>query len=232
MPARALSLGLYLFAAVFAAITSWHFASFTADDAYIVARYAVNARDAGEWAFNVGEPVIALTSPLYGLVLAGLSFLALDPLPLYKAFAFAAVVASSMLLLVSFGMERREAMPLAAVLVAPSVILWTFAGLETPLLAANVMTMAAVYTRTDVVNDRGLLVLGALAGLAVLTRYDAVLFAGPVLLAALAQSAPVLENESDLGSARGSSPVDLVCLCVAALRIGAAHLVLHQDSNS
>ena len=85
-------------------------------------------------------------------------------------------------------MERREAMPLAAVLVAPSVILWTFAGLETPLLAAIVMAMAAVYAQMDAGNARRLPVLAALAGLAVLTRYDAVLFAGPVLLAALAQT--------------------------------------------
>ena len=149
MTARALCLGLYLIAAVFAAITSWYFAAFTADDAYIVARYAVNARDVGDWAFNPGEPVSALTSPLHGLVLTGLSLLASDPLPLYKAFALMAVVASSMLLLVSYGVERREAMPLAALLVAPSVILWTFAGLETPLLAAIVMVMAAIYTQMD-----------------------------------------------------------------------------------
>jgi hypothetical protein len=188
MPARALNLSLYLVAAVFAAVTSWHFAAFTADDAYIVARYAVNARDAGDWAFNPGEPVSALTSPLHGLVLTGLSFLASDPLPLYKAVALMAVVAASILLLVSYGVERREAMPLAAVLVAPSVILWTFAGLETPLLAAIVMAMAAIYTQMDAGNIRRLPVLAALAGLAVLTRYDAVLFAGPVLLAALAHT--------------------------------------------
>ncbi len=188
MPARALCLGLYLIAAVFGAIASWYFAAFTADDAYIVARYAVNARDVGDWAFNPGEPVSALTSPLYGMVLTGLSFLASNPLPLYKAFALMAMVAASTLLLASYGMERREAMPLAAVLVAPSVILWTFAGLETPLLAAIVMVMAAVYTQMDAGNARRLPVLAALAGLAVLTRYDAVLFAGPVLLAALAQA--------------------------------------------
>src|SRR5688572_14985294 len=188
MPARALYLGLYLIAAVFAAITSWLFAAFTADDAYIVARYAINARDVGDWAFNPGEPVSALTSPLHGLVLTGLSLVAYDPLPLYKAVALTAVVASSLLLLISYGMERREAMPLAALLVAPSVILWTFAGLETPLLAAIVMAMAAIYTQFDGRNARRLPALGALAGLAVLTRYDAVLFAGPLLLATLAET--------------------------------------------
>jgi hypothetical protein len=188
MPARALFLGLYLIAAVFAAITSWHFAAFTADDSYIVARYAVNARDAGDWAFNPGEPVSALTSPLDGLLLAGLSFLVSDPLPLYKAVALAAMVGASLQLLVSYGVGRPDAMPLAALLVAPSVILWTFAGLETPLLAAIVMAMAAIATQTNAGDARRLPVLALLAGLAVLTRYDAVLFAGPVLLAPLTQT--------------------------------------------
>ena len=190
MPARAPLFGLYLIAAVFAAITSWHFATFTADDAYIVGRYAVNARDVGDWAFNPGEPVSALTSPLHGLVLTGLSFIASDPLPVYKAVALMAVMASSMVLLVTYGVERSEAMPLAAVLVAPSVILWTFAGLETPLLAAIIMAMTAIGAQTQAGNARRLPVLAVLAGLAVLTRYDAVLFAGPVLLAALAQTGP------------------------------------------
>src|SRR5688572_4212096 len=147
MTARALCLGLYVIAALFAAITSWHFAAFTADDAYIVARYAVNARDVGDWAFNPGEAVSALTSPLHGLMLTGLSFLASDPLPIYKAVALMIMMATSVLLLVSYGWERREAMPLAALLVAPSVILWTFAGLETPLLAAIVMAMTGIYTQ-------------------------------------------------------------------------------------
>ena len=194
MPSRAFFPGLYLIAATFAAVTSWYFAAFTADDAYIVGRYAMNARDLGEWAFNPGEPVSALTSPLHGLVLNGLSFFASDPLPLYKVVAAITLAAASMLLLISFGVGRFEAIPLAAVLVAPSVILWTVAGLETPLLAAIVMAMAAIYTRGDGENGRRLPLLGALAGLAVVTRYDAVLFAGPVLLAALARPNQLLKT--------------------------------------
>ena len=76
---------------------------------------------------------------------------------------------------------------MSAVLVAPSVILWTFAGLETPILAAIVSLMAAIYTQRNGERPWRLPLLGALAGLSVLTRYDAVLFAGPVLLAALAR---------------------------------------------
>ena len=177
-------------ALLFAVITSWHFAPFTADDAYIVARYAVNARDTGEWAFNRAESISALTSPLHGLVLFVLSFVAMDPLPAYKVLAAVSVFASFTWLVVIYGANRREAMPLMAMLVAPNLILWTFAGLETPLLAAVVAAMTAIYTRVrGGEDDRWLQALAVLAGLAVVTRYDAVLFAGPVLLAALLRGA-------------------------------------------
>ena len=185
MRAARLQVAVYVCAAIFAVATSMGFAAFTADDAYIVARYAVNARDTGAWAFNSGEHVSAMTSPLHGLILVALSLAAADPLPLYKAIAAAAVAVSFTLLLLGYGIERREAMPLAAVLVAPGMILWTFAGLETPLLAAIITAMAAVYSRRKAGGDRSLIAIAAMAGLAVLTRYDAVLFAGPVFLAAL-----------------------------------------------
>src|SRR5688500_17956911 len=185
MTSRRLFLSLCGMALVFAVIACWHFAPFKADDAYIVARYAVNARDSGEWAFNRAESVSALTSPLHGLVLRALSFVAPDPLPAYKVLAATCVFASFAWLLITYGADRRAAMPLMAMLVAPNLILWTFAGLETPLLAAVVVAMTAMYTRVRGGNDdKWLPALAVFAGLAVVTRYDAVLFAGPVLLAA------------------------------------------------
>lgn len=188
MTSRRLFLGLCGVALVFAAVACWHFVPFTADDAYIVARYAVNARDSGEWAFNRTESVSALTSPLQGLVLRVLSLVALDPLPAYKVLAAACVFASFTWLVITYGADRREAMPLVAMLVAPNLILWTFAGLETPLLAAIVAAMTVMYTRARGEDDKWLPALAVFAGLAVVTRYDAVLFAGPVLLAASLRS--------------------------------------------
>ena len=179
---------VYAAVCVFAVVASTFLASFTAEDAYIVARYAVNARDLGEWVFNRGEHVSALTSPLHGLLLIVLSWVASDPIPVYKAIGAAAVVGSCALMLAGFGLERREAMPLAAAAVAPNMILWTFGGLETPLLAAIVTAMAALYSR-ETGRGRGWLTgVAALGGLAVVTRYDAVLFAGPVVIAALLQA--------------------------------------------
>jgi arabinofuranosyltransferase len=188
MRAPPLQLAVYVCAAILAIITSIGFAPFTADDAYIVARYAVNVRDAGAWAFNPGEYISAMTSPLHGLMMVALSLVTSDPLPLYKAIAAISVALSFGLLLMTYGIERREAMPLAAVLASPSIILWTFGGLETPLLTAIITAMAVIYSRRRAGEDRSLITIAAMAGAAILTRYDAVLFAGPVLAAALVQA--------------------------------------------
>jgi 4-amino-4-deoxy-L-arabinose transferase-like glycosyltransferase len=127
-----------------------------------------------------------LTSPLHGLVLRGLSLFVSDPIPLYKLLAAFGVFASFTWVVVTYGASRREALPLVAMLVAPNVILWTFAGLETPMLAAIAATMTGIYTHARAHEQRRWLYgLAVLAGVAVLTRYDAVLFAGPVLLAAM-----------------------------------------------
>ena len=182
-----LQLGVYIAAAALAAVTSLYLAPFTADDAYIVARYAVNARETGNWVFNEGERVSAMTSPLHGLLLLALARVVRDPLTAYKVVASLAIALSSVTLLVRYGIERRETVLLAAVVTAPSLLLWTFAGLETPLLAAVVTAMASVSSLSPG-NRRSLFKLAGLAGVAVVTRYDAVVFAGPVLMAGILDS--------------------------------------------
>ena len=188
MTDRPIQFGVLLAILVFFSATIRLFFPFTADDAYIVARYAANARDLGDWTFNAGERINAMTSPLHGVALVALSRFVADPLPLYKTIAAILVCAAGIVFVVSYGAHRREVLPLAAVLVAPSFLLWTVAGLETPLLAVEVTAMAAIFSFVRVENDRRLLVIGAMAGLAVFTRYDAVLFVGPLFLAATLQS--------------------------------------------
>ena len=163
------------------------FFPFIVDDAFIVARYAVNARDLGEWAFNTGEHVSALTSPLHGLLMIGLSRLG-DPVPVYKVVSVLTVAAASAIAVRRYGPDRPEALLVAVVVVAPGMLLWTAAGLETPILMAIVTAMATVYATGSPGDPRPVVTLGILAGAAVLTRYDAVLFAGPVLLAAIVRA--------------------------------------------
>jgi hypothetical protein len=188
MLARYLHFALLTACALFFAAAAAIFAPFTADDAFIVARYAINARDLGDWAFNAGEPISALTSPLHGLLLRGLAYFPAEPLTLYKGAALVFVTAASIFCVVSYGVRRREAPLLAALLVAPAVVLWTFAGLETPLLAALVTAMASVFTSEKMGHERGLAIIAVLGGLVVMTRYDAVLFAAPVVLHAWLRS--------------------------------------------
>jgi arabinofuranosyltransferase len=180
---------ILLAAGACATAAAWLFVPFTVDDAFIVARYALNARDLGEWVFNTGENVSAMTSPLHGLFLVSLAFVATDPIPAFKPLALFVVVAAFAVCLRRFGIFRREALPLVAVLAGPTIFLWTLAGLETPLLIGIVTTMAALYAGEAQLKLRPTtsraVVLGALAAAAVLARYDAVLFAGPVFLAAL-----------------------------------------------
>jgi len=196
---------ILLIAVASAAVTSWLFFPFTVDDAFIVARYAVNARDLGQWAFNAGERVSAMTSPLHGMLMVGMSLMSTNPIPLYKVVALLVAGAASLMCLVRFGLLRREAAPLAAVFAAPSIILWTFAGLETPLLFGLVTAMATVYSTPTRNDARALVTLGVLAGTAVLTRYDAVLFAGPVLLAAMVR--PQMWRARILATAAAGLPV-------------------------
>ncbi len=161
---------------------------FTVDDAFIVARYAVNARDLGEWAFNSGEHVSAMTSPLHGLLMIVLAWMGDDPVPAYKVVSVLIVGAASFLAVWRYGLERPEAPLLAVVIVAPGMLLWTVAGLETPMLMGIVTAMATVYASGSPGDARPVVILGFLAGAAVLTRYDAVLFAGPMLLAAIVKA--------------------------------------------
>ena len=181
-------MALLALSTTFFIVTSLFFCSFTADDAFIVARYAVNARDIGEWVFNAGERVTAMTSPLHGIIMVALAYIATDPIPLYKVVTAFLTVATLTLCLVIYGVNRREALPLVAVVVGPGLVLWTFAGLETPVLAAIVTIMATVFSNQSRGERRALIMMAVLAGLAVITRYDAVLFAGPVFLATLVQT--------------------------------------------
>jgi arabinofuranosyltransferase len=66
----------------------------------------------------------------------------------------------------------------------PSVLLWTFGGLETPLLLflVTVTVFLADRTRTQPVSLGSLCAVSVLAGLAFLTRYDSSLFFLPLVL--------------------------------------------------
>jgi MFS family permease len=176
---RALTMYIALALAGFAALAAVFF-PFTAEDAWIVARYARNAVEHGELVFNRGEYVNALTSPLDAMLRIVLHAATADPVLAHKICTIASsaiVLAIGVLILRPDTVAQATFMALTA-LSAPFV-LWTLGGLETPLLALLVALFVACLWRAG--HER-IYLAAMLAGLAFLARHDSVLFTGPALL--------------------------------------------------
>lgn len=165
------------------------FWGFTADDAYIVGRYAKNAAAGHGLVYNLGEHVTALTSPLHGLLETGLALLGLDPVASYRLMAPFVVLAGWFVALRQSGLQGQALVVFTVVgLLSPFLALWTVGGLETPLLACFTTLLVSkliVVNHAGVVSGRDFAILGLLAGLMFLTRFDSVLVSVPVLLAVL-----------------------------------------------
>jgi arabinofuranosyltransferase len=159
------------------------FLPFTAEDAWIVARYARNTVEHGELVFNRGEYVNALTSPLDAMLRILLHATTPDPVLAHKV---CAIVFSALALAIGFFSLRSDVVAqaafLALVALSAPFALWTMGGLETPLLGLLITAFAVCLWRTG--HER--IYLAALvAGLAFLGRHDSILFTGPALLWAL-----------------------------------------------
>ena len=163
--------------------------AYTADDAYLIARYAAHLVESGRPVFNPGEPVNAITTPLTMLVMSLLYLLSPENvMPLYKGFGLA-------LYLIGLGIVLRAtrsavAMCIFIVLISlsPYHSLWLAGGLETPLLSFLLLLMAVLATRRPADSPEEAPTFGAsmaiavLASLAFATRFDSVLFTAPLLL--------------------------------------------------
>jgi arabinofuranosyltransferase len=152
------------------------FAGFTADDAYITARYSRNLANGNGLVFNIGEQVSALTSPLHAIVLAGFYTMTNHALAAYK------VVATLLVAITLFFACRHFKEPysrvgfLALTVISPFVMMWTQGGLETPLLLVCI-TLIAWLT----IERRNFIAVMFLSALAVTIRFDALLFVFPVI---------------------------------------------------
>jgi arabinofuranosyltransferase len=166
----------------FAALLTLFF-PFTAEDAWIVARYARNAVEHGELVFNRGEYVNALTSPLDAFL--GMLLHALTPAPIL-AHKLCAIAFSGLTLAAGYSMLRTNAAAQATFLALTAFsapfALWTVGGLETPLLALLATLFVACLWRTG--HERFYLA-AFVAGLAFLARHDSVLFTAPAMIWAL-----------------------------------------------
>lgn len=181
-PGRGLEIAAILLGAATVALL-WRF---TADDAFIVHRYARNALAGMGVVFNAGERINALTSPLHFFVVLALAALHLDSETAYKVVSVA--LASSSLLWLSRQLAvpaRSRATFLALTLASPPLLLWTVGGLETPLLTAAVSVIVGLTWSGQSLSLSRQAALFALAAGVFLTRFDAILLVGPCVVAVL-----------------------------------------------
>lgn len=152
------------------------FAEFHYDDPFITYRYARNLANGLGFVYNPGEPILSTTTPLFALLLAGLSYLWSDLPHLANLLGALGLAAGGLFL---WDLARSWEAPLAgwaALLLYPSFpLLASTLGSETPLYLAFCLGALASFAR------RSYGFAGLFAALAVLARPDGALI--PALLA-------------------------------------------------
>ncbi len=159
----------------------------TIDDAFITFRYSRNIVDGVGFVYNPGSRTLGTTTPLYTLLMAGISLLTGSgafPWLALAVNALADAVIAALLALLVFRVTGR--LSLAAVLgglwaISPMSVTFAIGGMETSVgILWGVAAMVAYHAR----RDRWMAVFAALA---VLTRIDTVLWVGPLFLHQLAE---------------------------------------------
>ena len=166
--------------------------NFTAEDAYITYRYAENLVNIGSLVFNEGEPINAMTSPFHAVLSAALFYTTGHTVLSNKIIALVLLLFSALLVWYRFRTHPQwQLLALVLLLMPPSVLLWTFGGLETPILLFLATVTVLSVDRMPPFSLNWLCVVFLLAGLAFLTRYDSILFFLPVMVYAASKARSV-----------------------------------------
>ena len=164
-------------------ISAVFYFSFTAEDAYITYRYAENFVKIGSLVYNQGEPINAMTSPLHAILSAAFFSVTGQTVLSNKILALLLLLVSAILVWNHFRNHPQwQLLALILILMPPSVLLWTFGGLETPILLFLVTVTVLLIKRNPAFDLNLLCLIFFLAGLAFLTRYDSILFFLPSTL--------------------------------------------------
>jgi arabinofuranosyltransferase len=174
--------GLQLLILVIIGISAVFYFNFTAEDAYITYRYAENWVNIGTLVYNEGEPINAMTSPLHAVLSAALFFVTGNTVLSNKIISSVLLLSSALFVWYRYR-EHLHLQALVLLLLIPScVLLWTFGGLETPILLFLATITVLLALRPPPFSLYLLCVIFLLTGLAFLTRYDSILFFLPLTL--------------------------------------------------
>src|SRR5215216_112805 len=173
---------LHLLILIIIGISVVFYFNFTAEDAYITYRYAENWVNTGSLVYNEGEPINAMTSPLHAMLSAALFFVTGNTVLSNKIFSFVLLLISALVVWYRYREHLHLQVLALILLIPPAVLLWTFGGLETPILLFLATITVLLADHTPPFSFTLLCVTFLLAGLAFLTRYDSILFFLPVTL--------------------------------------------------
>jgi arabinofuranosyltransferase len=162
--------------------------NFTAEDAYITYRYAENWLNTGSLAFNEGEPINAMTSPLHAILSAALFSVTGNTVLSNKIISLVLLLLSTLLVWYRYRKDPPFQVLALILLLPPCVLLWTFGGLETPILLFLATITAVLADRPPPFRFILLCGIFLLASLAFLTRYDSILFFFPITLYAASKA--------------------------------------------
>ncbi len=132
--------------------------------------------------YNAGEPINAMTSPLHAVLSAALFFVTGNTVLSYKIISLVLLFLSALLVWYRYREHLHWQVLALILLIPPCVLLWTFGGLETPILLFLATITVILADRPPPFRLNLLCVIFLLAGLAFLTRYDSILFFLPVTL--------------------------------------------------
>lgn len=180
---------LHLLILIVISINAIFYFNFTAEDAYITYRYAENLINIGSLVYNEGEPINAMTSPFHAILSAALFYATGHTILGNKIVALLLLLFSGLFVWYRFrNHPQLQLLTLILMLMPPSVLLWTFGGLETPILLFLATITVFLADRPPPFSLNLLCGVFLLAGLAFLTRYDSILFFLPVTLYAASKA--------------------------------------------
>ena len=164
-------------------IAIYYYFPFSIEDSYIVGRYAHNFAEHGALAYNIEDPISALTSPLHA-ILEGIlnSFFRIDPVIIWKYVSIILLISSVFILSKLMKSQSQKILFFSSILLTAPILLWTVAGLETILLLFLLSCVMYVFTENNLEQKNTLIKLGFLFGLIFLTRFDAAVFLFPLAL--------------------------------------------------
>ena len=169
-------------------ISAVFYFDFTAEDAYITYRYAENWVNIGSLVYNEGEPINAMTSPLHALLSAAFFLATGNTVLSNKIISSVLLLLSALLVWYRYREHLHLQVLVLLLLMPPCVLLWTFGGLETPILLFLATVTVILALRTPPFRLNLLCVIFLLASLAFLTRYDSILFFLPTTLFAASKA--------------------------------------------